>query len=130
MPSPEELASEMLAMAAGAKATAQRGVMRAGLWMEGQIKTNASGRPGPNAPTGNYRRTWTTNRVGRGPTVAAASVGTNAPQGRRLEYGFVGVDSLGRRYNQRPYPHVEPAMGPGEQRLLDELADDFGDWGA
>ncbi|MGV9878670.1 hypothetical protein [Streptomyces sp. NPDC003006] len=30
---------------------------------------------------------------------------------RRLEFGFVGVDSLGRHYNQRPFPHLRPAVG-------------------
>jgi hypothetical protein len=37
------------------------------------------------------------------------TVGTNAPQGLRLENGFVGADSLGRVYNQPPYPHFSPA---------------------
>ena len=34
---------------------------------------------------------------------------TNAPQGHRLEYGFVGMDSLGRNYDQKPRPHFRPA---------------------
>jgi hypothetical protein len=75
-----------------------------------RIKANASGRPGPNAPTGDYRRSWTIADVQTGPGWAVASVGTNAPQGRRLEFGFHGVDSLGRKYNQPPYPHVTPAI--------------------
>ncbi len=36
-------------------------------------------------------------------------VATNAPQSNRLEYGFVGVDSLGRHYMQYPMPHIVPA---------------------
>jgi hypothetical protein len=27
----------------------------------------------------------------------------------RLEFGFVGVDSIGRHYNQPPFPHFRPA---------------------
>lgn len=71
-----------------------------------QIQSHASGRPGPNAPTGDYRRSWTIEWEG----TTAANVGTNKLQGRRLENGFVGADSLGRVYNQPPFPHVEPSV--------------------
>jgi hypothetical protein len=74
-----------------------------------RIQANASGRPGPNAPTGDYRRSWTVEVKG-GADIVEAEVGTNKPQGRRLEYGFHGADSLGRVYNQPPFPHVGPAV--------------------
>ncbi|MCX4749233.1 hypothetical protein OG455_27635 [Kitasatospora sp. NBC_01287] len=77
--------------------------------LETAIKAAASGRPGPNAPTGDYRRSWTTEvRV----TAAGveAVVGTNKPQAARLEYGFSGADSLGRIYHQPPLPHVGPSV--------------------
>jgi len=74
--------------------------------LETRIKASASGRPGPNAPTGDYRRSWNTRLTMKGDAVQA-DVGTNKPQGRRLEFGFVGTDSLGRFYNQPPFPHVE-----------------------
>lgn len=69
------------------------------------VKMNASGRPGPNIITGAYvasiqiteRSRWT------------VAVGSNAPQTMRLEFGFVGVDSIGRHYNQPPFPHFRPA---------------------
>ncbi|MFF3493734.1 HK97 gp10 family phage protein [Streptomyces sp. NPDC002795] len=77
--------------------------------LETRIKANASGRPGPNAPTGDYRRSWTheVHSTGDG---ALAVVGTNKPQARRLEYGYVGPDSLGRVFNQPPNAHVGPAV--------------------
>jgi len=80
-----------------------------------RVKARASGRPGPNAPTGDYRRSINLDLSGgnAGPLSAGeatATVGTNAVQGRRLEYGFVGADSLGRVYNQSPYPHFGPAL--------------------
>ena len=34
---------------------------------------------------------------------------TNSLQGNRLEYGFIGVDSLGRVYKQPAFPHWGPA---------------------
>lgn len=85
-----------------------------------KIKANASGRPGPNAPTGDYRRSWTLQVTSRGGfTIAIA--GTNRPQGRRLEYGFHGVDSLGRHYNQPAYPHVGPAIDAVEPGFLADM---------
>jgi hypothetical protein len=39
---------------------------------------------------------------------AVATIGTNAVQARRLEYGFVGYDSLGRYFNQGPLEHWRP----------------------
>ncbi|MEV0446303.1 hypothetical protein AB0I46_46175, partial [Streptomyces spectabilis] len=53
--------------------------------------------------------------------VIVAEVGTNAPQGRRLEFGFVGVDSLGRHYNQPPFPHLGPAVATFGPLLVQEL---------
>lgn len=91
--------------------------------LETRIKAHASGRPGPRAPTGDYRRSWTTRHHGMASTVA-----TNKPQARRLEYGFYGPDRLGRVYNQQPYPHVGPAVDettPGYHRDLSEIVDDL-----
>lgn len=81
------------------------------------IKAKASGRPGPNAPTGDYRRSWTHQVSKSGPTTTSVN-GTNAPQGRRLEFGFVGMDSLGRVYDQPPFPHVGPAFDEIKPRFL------------
>jgi hypothetical protein len=81
-----------------------------------KVRANASGRPGPRAITGDYRRSWTL-RLQSGaagervePGTVSAVVGTNRPQARRLEFGFVGVDALGRHYDQPPYPHAAPAL--------------------
>lgn len=74
-----------------------------------RVMRRASGRPGPNVITGDYRRSITVEFY-EGDGQFIATVGTNAPQGRRLEFGFHGVDSLGRLYNQPPLPHFGPAM--------------------
>lgn len=87
--------------------------------LETKIKANASGRPGPNAPTGDYRRSWG-HVFYDGPMGPVGQVGTNAPQGRRLEFGFVGTDSLGRTYNQPPYEHVGPAVDETEPKFVAE----------
>lgn len=89
------------------------------------VKAKASGRPGPNAPTGDYRRSWNL-KIKSSPRQLSANVGTNKPQGRRLEYGFVGTDSLGRTYNQPPYPHAGPAfdiVAPKFEKEMGKLSD-------
>lgn len=95
-----------------------------------RIRANASGRPGPNVITGRYRASWT---VGEFPVPdgGGADVGTNEPQGKRLEFGFYDMtDSLGRHYFQPPFPHVEPAVNeisPSyEQAFRDALTRIFG----
>jgi hypothetical protein len=76
-----------------------------GVQLVQRIRAHASGRPGPNVITGQYRSSWRFQGAG-----LTAHVGTDAAQARRLEYGFVGADSLGRVYNQPPFPHVGPAV--------------------
>lgn len=81
--------------------------------LEARTKANAalpaSGPPGPRLITGNYNRSWTseTHMTGLG---AQGTAGTNAPQGPRLEFGFVGVDRAGRHFNQPPYVHLGTAF--------------------
>lgn len=73
-------------------------------WATGKVKAFASGRPGPRVRTGDYRRSINMRMITRQHGV----IGTNAPQARRLEFGFVGRDSLGRFYDQAPLPHWRP----------------------
>lgn len=92
-----------------------------------KIQAKASGRPGPNAPTGDYRRSWGVS-FGGGTGFVFGAAGTNAPQGRRLELGFVGTDSLGRHYNQPPYSHVGSAaeeIEPGFVRDIGQIVEDL-----
>lgn len=93
------------------------GVVRVwGLALRTGVIAHASGRPGPRRRTGDYTRSWSAiTHVRSGEVVS--DVGTNAPQGPRLEFGFTGVDALGRHYNQPAFPHARPA--------LDEVAGPF-----
>lgn len=88
-----------------------------GLLLETAVKRNASGRPGPNVRTGDYRRSWNT-RVKRGANSITSTTGTDRPQAARLEYGFHGMDALGRVYNQPPFPHAGPALDEVEPMLV------------
>lgn len=89
----------------------QRVVTRWGHILEGHIKSRAP------VKTGDYRRSWNTQMQG-----LTAVIGTNKPQARRLEYGFVGADSLGRHYNQAPRPHVRPSVDEVRDPYLRDLA--------
>lgn len=92
-----------------------------------KVKANASGRPGPRRRTGDYTRTMNVEIV-RQAAMVRATIGTNAAQALRLEYGFVGADSLGRVYNQKPLPHwgpmadwVERAFYADAERRIERL---------
>ncbi|WP_046248852.1 HK97 gp10 family phage protein [Streptomyces sp. MBT28] len=88
--------------------------------LRAMIRFNASGRPGPNIITGDYFDSWGPAQPFAVPDGGGATLGTTEPQGRRLEYGFMNMyDSLGRFFQQPPYPHVEPAVN--------ELSDDYED---
>ena len=116
MSTPAQVAADLANLAAETSGRVHLAVVETGAKLLAKVRSNASGRPGPEAPTGNYRRSI--NRLTtRTATASQASVGTNAPQGRRLEFGFVGTDSLGRNYAQPAYPHFGPA--------LDEIAPGF-----
>lgn len=107
-------------MASRARAGAERATRHHTRLLVTRIQANASGRPGPNAPTGDYRRSWTMEvKSGLGGVEGIA--GTNKPQARRLEYGFVGTDSLGRTYDQPPYPHVQPALDEVAPEYIDAM---------
>lgn len=97
---------------------------RYGLLLQTQVRANMSGRSGviftpedggpsgevgPRAQTGDLRRS-VTQQVEATPFVISASAASNEPQTRRLELGFLGTDSLGRDYDQPPYPAWRPAL--------------------
>ena len=89
------------------------------------VQQHASGRPGPNAPTGDYRGSWMPELVLEAEGAWSWSVGTDRIQANRLEYGFVGTDSIGRTFDQQPYPHMGPAvdvMEPVFHAAMDAVA--------
>jgi hypothetical protein len=45
-----------------------------------------------------------------GPASARILVGTDLVYARRIEYGFMGADSLGRHYHQAAQPYLRPAL--------------------
>ncbi|MGD3109493.1 HK97 gp10 family phage protein [Streptomyces sp. YGL11-2] len=117
---PGELARALDRGAVAALAAAETAMRHSAKALVVEVQRNASGRPGPRVVTGRYRTSWQ-SEVHRAGPVVVAEVGTSAPQGRRLEFGFVGVDSLGRHYNQPPFPHLGPAVQGFGPRLVQDL---------
>ena len=48
-------------------------------------------------------------------------IGTKVDYARRIEFGFVGPDSLGRNYNQAAQPYLRPALDENEPVILKEI---------
>ncbi|GAA2656738.1 HK97 gp10 family phage protein [Streptomyces vastus] len=117
---PIELAAALARLGPAVRARTRAITRHHAMLLQVRIQKNASGRPGPNVITGQYRASWDVTVTAAGGWVSAV-VFTDAPQSRRLEYGFVGVDRLGRQYRQPPYPHIEPAFRQTEPGFLEAL---------
>ena len=87
-----------------------------------RVRYHASRRPGPNYVTGRYANSIRAAR-GRGADMYRIIVWSDHPASHRLEYGFVGADSLGRMYSQPPYPHFRPAIAELAPALQKDLGD-------
>jgi hypothetical protein len=119
---PIALAAALARLGPAARARTRTITRHHAMLLRVRIQRNASGRPGPNVITGQYRASWDV-RTSTSDGQVTAEVYTDAPQARRLEYGFVGVDALGRHYRQPPYPHVEPAFRQTEPAFVQALED-------
>jgi HK97 gp10 family phage protein len=77
--------------------------------------------------TGNLRRSIHPELVERQSTYAEAATGTDVDYAARQEFGFEGVDALGREYHQPARPYMRPAYdeqrGAAIQAASDALAD-------
>ena len=85
--------------------------------VEASAKRHASGRPGPNVVSGSHRRSFNVTGPTVSGTTVAALVGPSMIYSRRLELGYVGADSLGRVYNQPPFPSLTPAVSDTQDEL-------------
>jgi hypothetical protein len=124
-----QVAAEVAELGVGARLAVHGVVNTYTMLAEAAVKREASTprsvpRPGPGGPrllTGTYNRSIT-HEVQFTGTASEGTVGTNAVQGRRLEFGFSGSDSAGRHYNQKAYEHFAPGLatvdGPFQAAVL------------
>ena len=52
---------------------------------------------------------------------AKVAIGTNLDYARRIEFGFSGMDALGRNYSQAAQPYLRPAMDSELEKVKDEV---------
>lgn len=141
----QKLAAELTRSAARVEELMAVVVEKSAHDMVALVQQHASGRPGPNAPTGDYKGSWNALPTHEGAVGRVSwSVGTDRAQAARLEYGFggteaadtkgehmgpsgeAGVDSLGRVFHQDPLPHMGPAydeIAPIFEAAMDKVAE-------
>lgn len=80
--------------------------------------THTASAPGeaPAVMMGNYMNSIT-HDVKVSPTEIVGTTGTNQAQGKRLEFGFVGTDAKGRKYNQAPRPHFKSTYESNREEI-------------
>lgn len=93
-----------------------------------EVQQNASGRPGPRVETGAYRAEIEVVEEKHGGEVANVVVYTEHPEGPRLEFGFIGVDAMGRHYDQPPFPHWQPAIDVIWPEYIQAIQDEIPRW--
>lgn len=117
------IAAEITEAAAVADKAVQAVVTRNGMKMLAEVKRRAA-RPrtapsvaglGPRLQTGNYNRSINV-RFDQRRGEYSASVGSNAPQARRLELGY---SAPGQR--TLPHPHYEPALRRIQPRFARDI---------
>lgn len=115
-PGMEKLARFLTRLPGAIQENLDRDAVRLGAATLAQLKLHASGRPGPRRITGDYTRQMNM-QAEHGAEGVKVTIGGTGVQGPRLEFGFTGTDSRGRRYNQRAFPHY----GPTYEWLVSQL---------
>jgi hypothetical protein len=133
-----EFAGALEEIKALAEAAARRNVAEGAAIVEAAAKRNFSGAhkrnqphvggDKPNIVSGMLRRS-----IGHEPITKtgfasfSTKLGPRTVYGRRVELGFCGEDSRGRKYQQRPYKYFEPAV-KGSRGALEAMA--LRNWGS
>jgi hypothetical protein len=82
---------------------------------------HASGSPGPNVVTGQYISAFSTKIVSEDRNGFIIGLSNPSPQAARLEYGYFGVDSMGRNISQPARPHFRPALLETREWYFEEV---------
>jgi HK97 gp10 family phage protein len=71
--------------------------------------------------TGTLRRSIHHTLTTSTETACNIALGPDTPYARRLEFGFMGTDSLGRRYHQAARPYMRPAFDSKQDESRKEM---------
>lgn len=140
-----EFTNNFVAVRGAITAATERNVRQATAMLEGFVKQKlaSGGRTGkeykiPGTQNGKYTASAPgeapavmlsnymnsiTHQVASNPDEVTGTTGTNQKQGKRLEFGFVGVDSKGRRYNQAPRPHMKASYEENRSAIISKLSE-------
>ncbi len=97
------------------QAALKDGVDEAAAMFEATAKENSP------VDTGANRDSITTAVVEDSPERQVRSIAPHMPYSARLEFGFVGADSLGRVYHQGPRPYMRPAFDSRKDEARDTI---------
>lgn len=92
---------------------------RVGIYARDESETRA-GKP-PMQVTGTLKKSITWKLVATYRTLSGL-IGSNVRYARRLEFGFVGTDALGRVVHQPPHPYLRPAILNNKKRIMRIIA--------
>jgi Bacteriophage HK97-gp10, putative tail-component len=116
------LAAKLAAASLAATAGNRQGVAAGAALFEDGAKNNApvqTGRLRDGIHTETVVDTNTQTQLMVTPVVDAANKeGFEPPYARRIELGFIGIDSLGRHYHQAPEPYMRPAFDEQKDAAL------------
>lgn len=90
--------------------------LNAALTAGGWLVANAA-KPKAAFDTGTLRRSIRVEPGGPG----VVYVGTDVAYARRIEYGFIGPDRLGRNYHQAARPYMRPAFDETKDAVRSEV---------
>lgn len=98
-------------------------VSSAAALVEREAKRNSErgGDSFPHRITGNLINSIKELQYLEDPGRVESRVGSDMEYAPRLEYGFVGTDKKGRRYNQRPRPFLRPAFDDNADKMQKEF---------
>jgi HK97 gp10 family phage protein len=116
----DKLISELQKLKADIDGAVKDAVMEAALVVEREAKKNAErgGSSYPHRITSNLYNSIKVLNTTDTPGKHQADIGTDMVYGPRLEFGFIGTDSRGRRYNQGPRAFLRPAIDENEAEIL------------
>jgi hypothetical protein len=111
MASPAVVGAQVAALGPSVNGRVAAITARDGMILETLVRSYASGAPGPQVITGEYEQSIQYQGLHIIPgLLIEAHVSSSEPFAHRLEYGFMGVDALGRTVQEAPRPHFAPAM--------------------
>lgn len=113
----DELAEKLAALSDAVAGAVLEAAVRSGA----QLIQNDAKRRAPYR-TGTLRRSIHTE-VDGDRNRAEAEIGTDVPYAARQEFGFEGVDALGREYHQAARPYLRPALDENVDVAAQEIGE-------